>query len=219
MVNNLERTFLRDQTIVTRFWLVRHAPVPGFEGRLYDHDHVKADVSDARAFQLLAGHLPKAAVWVTSHMLRTKQTAEAIGANGYDLPKVLEERDMAEMDFGSLAGKAYADMRDLMSPEEYHKFWFYPAEMRAPDGESFEDVCRRVDRCLTRMVRIHAGQDVVIIAHGGSIRACLAATLDIKPDKALTISIENLSTTRIDHVDGEGLGGNWRTVFVNVRPS
>ena len=56
------------------------------------------------------------------------------------------------------------------------------------------------------------------VAHGGVIRAALAYTLEIDPDKALCLSVENLSTTRMDHIGGPGSGGDWRVVFVNVRP-
>ena len=47
----------------------------------------------------------------------------------------------------------------------------------------------------------------------------LAWSLGIDPDTALGISIENLSTTRVDHVAGTGLGGDWRLVYLNVRPA
>ena len=210
---------LRDKTVVTRCWWIRHAPVPGFEGRLYDHDHVEADVSNETAFKLLAQRLPKDAVWVVSHMRRAHQTAQAIGAAGYALPALIEDPEVAEMSFGTLAGKAYSDFKDLLAPEDYHKFWMQPAAMRPPEGESFEDLCRRVDRAFARHVRAHAGKDIVFVSHGGTIRAALRTALEIKPDNALTISIENLSTTRIDHVPGEGLDGNFRVVFVNTRPS
>ena len=70
---------------------------------------------------------------------------------------------------------------------------------------------------IARLTEAHAGRDIVAVAHGGSIRAALALALDLDPDLALGFATENLSTTRIDHVDGPGLGGTWRVGFVNAR--
>ncbi len=71
---------------------------------------------------------------------------------------------------------------------------------------------------MRRVSGTHQGRDIVAISHGGAIRAALAYTLEVDPDKALCISVENLSTTRMDHISGPGIGGDWRVVFVNVRP-
>jgi broad specificity phosphatase PhoE len=54
---------------------------------------------------------------------------------------------------------------------------------------------------------------VVIVAHGGSIRAVLSHALDLSAQQALTFSIKNLSLTRI-----ERHGPDWRIVGVNEEP-
>jgi broad specificity phosphatase PhoE len=54
---------------------------------------------------------------------------------------------------------------------------------------------------------------VVVVAHGGSIRAALAHALDLSAQQALTFSVKNLSLTRI-----ERHGPHWRIIGVNEEP-
>ena len=68
---------LNDNT-VTSWWWIRHAPVTSHEGRLYGNTDVPANTGDVDAFEGLAAQLPKGALWVTSHLQRTHQTAGAI---------------------------------------------------------------------------------------------------------------------------------------------
>ena len=63
--------------IATRFWWVRHAPV-GHGGRIYGQADLSCDCSQMALFAGLAGQLPGDAVWVTSNLRRTHETAAAI---------------------------------------------------------------------------------------------------------------------------------------------
>jgi alpha-ribazole phosphatase len=98
------------------------------------------------------------------------------------------------------------------------RFWLAPAHAVPPGGESFVDVIARVSAAVTRLNRTHPGRDIVAVAHGGSIRAALAFALDLDPEAALAFSIDPLSLTRLDHVDGPGAGHGWRVSTVNLPP-
>ena len=65
---------------------------------------------------------------------------------------------------------------------------------------------------------MHAGRNVIAISHGGTIRAALALALGLEPEATLAFTIENCSITRIDHVNGSGVGHDWRVVTVNRPP-
>ena len=69
-----------------------------------------------------------------------------------------------------------------------------------------------------RLWRQHDGTSPRIfgVAHGGTIRAALA--LDLDPEAALASTIQNCSFTRIDRIDGPGIGHGWRVVRVNEPP-
>ena len=53
------------------------------------------------------------------------------------------------------------------------------------------------------------------VTHGGVIRAALALALDLSAETALRFSIDNLSITRVDHID-TGVGTPlWRVIAIN----
>ena len=85
-------------------------------------------------------------------------------------------------------------------------------------GESFVEVIGRVSAAIRRLVAAHPGRDIIAVAHGGTIRAALALALGLDPEAALAFMIENCSITRLDHIEGPGMGHGWRVVAVNRPP-
>src|SRR5262249_40925105 len=72
--------------VTTHLWWVRHAPVaPG--GRSYGQTDLSCDCSETALFTGLAEQLPRGAVWVTSNLRRTHETAAAIIRAGLPGPR------------------------------------------------------------------------------------------------------------------------------------
>jgi alpha-ribazole phosphatase len=180
--------------LVTRWHIVRHAPVRNPEGRIYGASDKPADCSDPAPFKLLAARLPRPAVWITTHLSRTRDTASAIFDAGYPSADTFVEPRLAEQDFGDWTGKTYAEV----GAWQRERFWLAPAHERPPNGESFVDVIARVRVALTEHSNRIGDADVVCVAHGGTVRAMLALALDLDPASALRFSTDNLSTTMID---------------------
>ena len=206
----------------TRLWWVRHAPV-AHEGRIYGQSDLPCDCSDTAVFTGLAEKLPHSALWVTSNLRRTHETAAAMvraGAPGprpIPGPEVIEIADLAEQNFGDWQGLTYQELQDSRAGD-FHRFWHAPAHEAPPAGESFVEVIGRVSAAIHRLIEAHPGQDIIAVAHGGTIRAALALALGLDPEAALAFTIENCSITRIDHIDGPGMGHGWRVVTVNRPP-
>jgi len=207
----------------TRWWWVRHAPVVVNEGKVYGQIDHPCDCGDRPTFQALAQLLPKDAVWITSSLQRTRQTAEAILAESGERPALLVEPELMEQNFGERQGKLY---RDVRSPAmgDWHRFWSSPLQGRVPGGESFADLCERTARCVRRLSSAHVGRDIVAVAHGGSIRAALVLALGLSTEAAVRLVIDNCALTRIDLVPGP-LGSHapheaeaWQVRFVNLAP-
>ena len=205
-------------TGVTRWWWVRHAPVVGNGGRIHGQSDVPCDTSDTRAFQALAAALPADAVWVTSPLARAVATAKAITAAGVPARLSVVERDLAEQNFGQWQGLRWKDVEAADDPA-YEAYWRNPALNAPPGGESFADLARRVAAVMGRLTADHAGADIVAVAHGGTIRGALTLALALEPGQALSIKVDTLSLTRINHV-GDAMearrGGAWRVVGVNL---
>ena len=206
----------------TRFWWVRHAPVP-HGGRIYGQTDLSCDCSDTAVFAGLASRLPQEAVWVTSTLRRTHETAAAIvcaglpGPTSIPGPEVAALADLAEQNFGEWQGLTYEELRHSRAGD-FHRFWHAPAHLAAPGGESFVAMMERVARAIHRLVAEHQGRDIIAVAHGGTIRAALALALGLEPEAALAFTIENCSLTRIDRIDGPGQGHGWRVVTTNRPP-
>jgi alpha-ribazole phosphatase len=206
----------------TRFWWVRHAPVE-HDGRIYGQKDMPCDCTDAAVFAGLARQLPRDAVWVTSNLRRTHETARAIVRAGLPGPDPIPGPgaqaipDLAEQDFGDWQGLKYEELHESRGGA-FHRFWHAPAHVQAPGGESFIDVMQRVARAVHGLVEPNRGRDIIAVAHGGTIRAALGLALGLDPEACLAFTMENCSLTRIDHIDGPGMGHGWRVITVNRPP-
>jgi alpha-ribazole phosphatase len=215
-------------TITTRWWWIRHAPVINPTGRIYGQRDVPADTSNTLAFAALAARVPGDALWLTTPLSRTQATAAAIHAamNGAKPPQPRIEPAFIEQSFGDWQGMAYEDIGAYgrVRPGtkgigvEGHRFWLAPAHETPPGGESFVAVMGRVAEGIERLTQAHAGRDIVVVAHGGSIRAALAHALTLEPESALAFTIDTLSLSRLDHIQGPGKGNPWRIGPVNLPP-
>jgi broad specificity phosphatase PhoE len=169
-------------------------------------------------FSGLATLLPQDAIWVTSHLVRTVQTAKAIQAAGnFAAPEIHRDKDFAEQHLGDWQG---LDRRNFLlgRQQEPDSFWYAAADERAPNGESFVDVIERVRGAVARVNRTYPGNDIVAVAHGGTIRAALVTALGLSPRGGFAFTIDNCSLTRLDHYQGKR-GAGWRVPMVNHLPS
>src|SRR5690606_17489294 len=123
---------------VTRWWWVRHAPVPNPEARCYGQLDKEADCNDAALFAAQARLLPRNAVGYASNLRRAIQTAQALAAAGAAMEALNIEAGLAEQSFGDWQGLTYAELGQLHG--ENHQFWLVPPAKRAPNGESFVDL-------------------------------------------------------------------------------
>jgi broad specificity phosphatase PhoE len=202
---------------VTPFWLIRHALVAeNARAMLYgtmDVELCPATLTEQQPmYAALAGRLPRPSIWITTPLSRTWRTAEAIFAAGYPATAPIEEQGLIEQSLGEWQGLPHADLPPRLSLPA-HPFWPLGGKERPPGGESMEEVIARVGDTLERLARLHEGESVVAVMHGGTIRAAVAHCLGISADAALHLTVQNLSLTRIDHTP-EG----WRVVCVNELP-
>ena len=198
----------------TRWWWIRHAPVPDL-ARIYGQADVDCDCSSAEVFAALARELPRDAVWLTSNLNRTRQTAAAVLAAMKQDVELAAVPEFAEQHLGDWQGQVRADF--FANRAARHPFWFGPASERPPGGETFVELCSRVSPAIERLTAQHAGRDIVAVGHGGSIKAALGHALGLDADAVLAFVIDNCSLTRMDQIDN-GDGRFWRVSAVNHRP-
>lgn len=201
----------------TRFWLIRHALVEeNARAFLYGVMDVElcphSLIAQAPMYEALAKRLPQPATWLVTPLSRTRRTAEAIFRAGYPRWEWHTEPGLIEQHLGEWQGLPHADVPARLT-EPAHAFWPISGTERPPGGETFVEVIDRVGATLEALADRYAGQDVVAVSHGGTIRAAVAHALRIGADNALHLSVQNLSLTRLDRV-----GEAWRVVCVNDVP-
>lgn len=203
---------------MTSFWMIRHALVAeNARAKLYGIMDVELCPHTLREqvpqYAALARALPQPADWVVTPLQRTRHTAEAIFAAGYPRMQPSVEPGLVEQNLGDWQGLAHAELPDKLA-EPAHPFWPLSGTERPPGGESMAEVIDRVGNTMERLARDHAGREVVIVSHGGAIRAAVAHALGIGPDNALHLSVYNISITRL-----ERLPEGWRVNCVNTMAS
>jgi len=151
-----------------RLVLIRHGESEGNRDRIFTHTP-EVPLTDAGHAQVHA-----AAEWVaaryrpvavvSSPFLRARQTA-AILAERLALAVRVEE-ELREQSFGELAGQPYAALRDS-SDYDPARYWLW----RPPGGETLLEVAARAGAALDRVAAGAAGNDVVVVSHGGVMMA------------------------------------------------
>ena len=110
----------------------------------------------------------------SSDLGRARETAEIVAAaKGLAVTSVPELR---EVDVGSWSGLSRAEAEERF-PDGFAR-WQAGGEGWT-DGETYEELGGRVVRAVSRIAADHPGGRVLVVAHGGSIRAVHAAALGV----------------------------------------
>ncbi|MCL4234811.1 MAG: histidine phosphatase family protein [Deltaproteobacteria bacterium] len=165
-------------------WLVRHGPIDVKYGVCVGStDLPLATNENARArAEALAAHIRSASAVYTSNARRALQTAQPLAAV-IDAP--LETTpELRELDFGAWEMRAWSEI-ERNDPGNYSRFMADWRNERAPGGESYADLERRVTSWWARIAPSHDGGSVVVVGHGGSLRILAAHLLSMIAEEAM----------------------------------
>lgn len=195
-------------------WLIRHAIVAENERlRFYGVQDValcpESLVAQATQYEALARALPRPARWICTPLSRTRRTAERIFEAGYPAQPLQVEPGLLEQDLGEWHGLVHAALPPLLAAPA-HPFWPLAADEQPPGGETFAAVVARVGPAIEHIAQVADGKSVVIVCHGGSIRAAVAHAMEVDARAALHLSVQNLSLTRLSREPS-----GWRVACVN----
>ena len=201
-----------------RVLFVRHGVTDwNREGRFQGHQDppLSADgLDEARlvASRLAASPEDRPARIVTSPLLRSRQTAEAIaGALGGDDVAVESDGRLMELGQGEWEGRTHAELE--VNDAVRYAAWRRSSPRRPPPGgESLEGASERVGAVLNEIL---GGDDrgawpLCVVAHGGSLRIAARRLLGIGLQTAWHVELDNASLSVLDW-DRDG----WRLVSWN----
>lgn len=152
----------------------------------------------------------------TSALIRAQRTLEIIleTIDHTDIP-VSKDEALNERSYGNLAGLNKAETADKYGAEQVH-IWRRSYDIAPPGGESLKDTRERVLEYFEKNIQpeLQAGKNVLIVAHGNSLRALVMHLENLTPEEILKREIatgdpfayeldEQMNATPLGHLRGE----------------
>ena len=127
----------------------------------------------------------------TSDLIRAQDTLKIIleGIGQTDIP-IEKNLALNERDYGNLVGRNKAEAAEEFGAEQVH-IWRRSYDVPPPGGESLEGTADRVIPYLKDVIMPHIseGKQVLVSAHGNSIRAIVMVLQDYTPEQILKTEI------------------------------
>ena len=127
----------------------------------------------------------------TSKLKRASDTLDII-LKGINQDNIPTERNIAlnERDYGDLVGQNKAEAAKKFGDEQV-QIWRRSYDRPPPGGESLKNTADRVIPYLNKQILPHVfeGKNVIVSAHGNSIRAIVMALKKYSPDEILKTEI------------------------------
>lgn len=195
---------------VTTIDLLRHGKPEGGEIFRGSTDVVLSPVGWQQMQAAVATEQPWQHV-VTSPMQRCAHFAEALAQQqGIGLSA---NHALREISFGDWDGQSFVAVREQYG-DLLDQYWRDPFHCAPPNAEPMPQFCQRVQQALWQTVADYHGQHLLLVTHGGVIRAILATILHSEAVSMLRYDVPYASFSRIRIYHDEA--GNWpQLVFFN----
>lgn len=130
-----------------------------------------------------------------SDLSRASHTAQIIGAS-FLLKPVISPL-LREINFGRWEGLTYDDIMGAW-PSEITSWLDDPFLRSAPGGETVAEVGQRMLSFVEELLGRYPGdQGIVVVSHGGSIRALISHVMGLDKESFWQLGVDNASVSRI----------------------
>ena len=189
---------------MTRILLIRHGETWANRGEIF------AGYTDAKLTDIGYQQAEKTAQYVTkrydvsgvyaSDLQRAFETGKAV-ADRLGI-EVVPEKGMREIFGGAWENVEYAKLCD-MYPDEYGVWLNDIGKCKCVDGETVDEIGKRVMGTLTRIAKENEGRTVVVATHATPVRVsqCLIEHGDLEKMKDVPW-VSNASVSEIEYCDG-----------------
>jgi broad specificity phosphatase PhoE len=191
---------------MTELLLVRHGQTDSnLHGRWQGWDGISLNQQGEWEATLIARRLAQTEEAITalyaSPLRRAWQTAERIG-EALNLSPVPHD-SLKEINFGQISGITLDEFREHFP--DLHKRWTDKMDLSFafPGGEQRAQFFQRVGEAMEGIVEHHPDQRVVVVAHGGTLRAGLVHYLPAEFSQWWTYELGNCSLTRLELREGQ----------------
>ncbi len=181
----------------TRLLLLRHGQTELSVDRRYSgRGEVVLTPLGERQAAAAAARLAKLdfAAIVSSPLGRARQTAQAVAAaTGH--PTEIHE-GLTETDFGDWERLSFTEA--AARDPELHARWLADPSVHAPNGESFDQVHRRVRRTRDDLIARFGGQTILVVSHVTPIKSLLRMGLDAGPSLLFRLHLDLASLSTVE---------------------
>ncbi len=146
---------------------------------------------------------------ITSPLPRARQSAEII-ADGIGGVPIIEDAQIAEVQYGRWEGMVYDDLIDDPDYVHYRK---HPLDTPTPGGETIAHVQARGVEAVHRAIAANEGRRILFVSHGDIIRTILC--------HFMTMELRNFRRIRVDNATFSAIQiiGDFAEIkFLNLLP-
>lgn len=182
-----------DSPLITTVDLIRHGEPAG--GEMYRG--TKDDPLSELGWQQMRAAVENAPAWdhiVSSPLLRCREFAQEL-ANKNQTPVTIEA-EFREICFGVWEGQRPAEL-NAADPEQVLRFWLNPLNNAPQGAEPFADFSARILAAWQDLLQRYAGQHILLVCHGGVIRAILTAVMAMPVEHTFRWHVPYAATSRV----------------------
>jgi 2,3-bisphosphoglycerate-dependent phosphoglycerate mutase len=158
-----------------------------------------------RAGDLLETRNLKFDLMFTSDLFRAQETGRLIleQMNHTDI-QVIKDQSLNERNYGDLAGLNKDEAREKWGDEQVH-IWRRSFDVPPPGGESLKNTAERVLPYfeLEIMPKVKEGLNILVAAHGNSLRALVMELEKISSEEIVKLEIATGDPLTYEYSDGE----------------
>jgi 2,3-bisphosphoglycerate-dependent phosphoglycerate mutase len=127
----------------------------------------------------------------TSMLSRAQETLDLAMADLASRPPIIREPALNERHYGDLQGLNKADTAQRYG-EAQVKVWRRSYDVAPPNGESLEMTAKRTLPFFDRAIGgdLRQGKNVLVVAHGNSIRSIIMKLDALSPDQVVALELE-----------------------------
>ena len=181
-----------------QLYIVRHGEtVWNREGRIQGHTDVGLSERGLKQARLLSRRLKSVRIDAAyaSDLSRASDTAAAI-LDGREVP-VFPTPRLREYHKGAFEGLTEGELR-ARYPNEYPGYIAKDLDYAPDGGESTRGVSERMASIINEIKESHLNDNVLIVGHGGSLRAAMMALLSMSLDANWRFVFGNCTLTIVD---------------------
>ncbi len=106
--------------------------------------------------------------------------------------------DMRERNWGDWSDRSWSEVQEILEPMNLQeRYTFIP-----PRGESWEHFEKRLIQSINSLLGKHWSETIVVVSHGGAIRALMPYLLSVPKEESFKYSPDNASLTVFNMENG-----------------